>query len=60
MVESVDGDGTGLTELTQLSLRRLAEVDDARLEHVVDRLVTPCGTGDRLWQIGNSRQGAPE
>jgi hypothetical protein len=58
MEESVHNDGTGLTELTPMSLRRLAELDEARLERVVDRLVTLCGTGDRLWQIGNSHQGA--
>jgi hypothetical protein len=57
MTESGHNDGTGLTELTPLSLARLAELDDTRLERVVERLVSACGAGDRLWQIGNSRQG---
>ncbi len=58
MMESGHDDGTGLTELTRLSLCQLAELDDALLEGVVERLVSACGTGDRLWQIGDVRQGA--
>ncbi|HEU5158109.1 MAG TPA: hypothetical protein VFU43_14020 [Streptosporangiaceae bacterium] len=57
MMESGHDDGTGLTQLVPMSLRRLAELDDALLERVVERLVAARGPADRLWQRGDVHQG---
>ena len=57
MMESGHNNGTGLTQLTRMSLRQLAELDDALLERVVERLVAARGPADRLWQRDDSHQG---
>lgn len=41
----------GLADLTGMSLKDLAELDDALLDRTLERLLPACGgVGGRLWQ----------
>jgi hypothetical protein len=50
MEERVHAAGTGLAELTGMTLLQLTGLDDARLDRVVERVVGASGPWDRLWQ----------
>jgi FXSXX-COOH protein len=44
-----------LVDLTGISLRELAELDDQVLEEALDRLLQACGGGaNRLWSLNIS------
>jgi hypothetical protein len=50
MAEPAHALGTGLAELTDMTLLQLTKLDEAILDDLVRRLVGQKGPWDRLWQ----------
>lgn len=53
-----DEPALGLSDVTRMPLRKLAELDDSLLDATLERLLPACaGIGDRLWNQGGVAKG---